>query len=422
MRKRSIAVVLALLMVCGLVLPVMAAASLKPFADVPEHHWAYESVLQLQAAGLVEGYPDGEYKGQRPMTRYELAMVIARFLAQLDSRIADQLEALRPGMVEEVSAEVSDLIKDEFAKAMAAIDAAKADASAEAKDELEKAKLELAKALEAVEGKPAVETKVVERPFEMTPEVLSLIQEEVAKAVAGLEPAVSQDDLAAVLAEAKAAKADAAKAQAAADAAAADAAKSLEEVAVLKKAAQDAADEAKVAHELALKALAEAAALDDRITSQDLAIAALSDEVKSNKQAMEALIDAKSQVLADSIGDLAAEFEEELAILGVRVTELENLFAVLEDRVADLEVAQAETAAAVDAHLDDHTRMVKLSGKTEVKFQETVVEDYNEVIVDEDDDDFIFPAYKDLMDRDEDEVYETKQKFEQVYELDLTVT
>ena len=156
MRKRSIAVVLALLMVCGLVLPVMAAASLKPFADVPEHHWAYESVLQLQAAGLVEGYPDGEYKGQRPMTRYELAMVIARFLARLDSRIADQLEALRPGMVEEVSAEVSDLIKDEFAKAMAAIDAAKADASAEAKDELEKAKLELAKAIEAVEP-----TKVV---------------------------------------------------------------------------------------------------------------------------------------------------------------------------------------------------------------------------------------------------------------------
>ncbi|MGI6034366.1 MAG: S-layer homology domain-containing protein [Limnochordia bacterium] len=417
MRKRSIAVVLALLMVCGLVLPVMAAASLKPFADVPEHHWAYESVLQLQAAGLVEGYPDGEYKGQRPMTRYELAMVIARFLAQLDSRIADQLEALRPGMVEEVSAEVSDLIKDEFAKAMAAIDAAKAEASAEAKDELEKAKLELAKALEAVEGKPAVETKVVERPFEMTPEVLSLIQEEVAKAVAGLEPAVSQDDLAAVLAEAKAAKADAAKAQAAADAAAADAAKSLEEVAALKKAAQDAADEAKVAHELALKALAEAAALDDRITSQDLAIAALSDEVKSNKQAMEALIDAKSQVLADSIGDLAAEFEEELAILGVRVTELENLFAVLEDRVADLEVAQAETAAAVDAHLDDHTRMVKLSGKTEVKFEETVLEDQDDKLIEAKG----FPAYEDLMDRDPEELYEEERKFEQVYELNLGV-
>jgi len=417
MRKRSIAVILALLMVCGLVLPV--AASLKPFADVPEHHWAYEAVLQLQAAGLVEGYPDGEYKGQRPMTRYEMAMVIARFLAQLDSRVADQLEALRPGLVEEVSAEVSELIKDEFAKAMAAIEAAKAEASAEAKDELEKAKLELAKAIEAVEAKPAVETQVVERPFEMTPEVRSLIQEEVAKAVAGLEPAVTQDDLAAVLAEAKAAKAEAAKAQAAADAAAADAAKSREEVAALRQAAEDAAAKADAANELALQALAEAAALDDRITSLDLAIAALSDEVKSNKQAMEALVDAKAQALSDSIGDLAAEFEEELAILGVRVTELENLFVALEERVSDLEVAQAETAATVASHLDDHTRMVKLSGKTEVKFEETVV------VTDQDGDHVtgeIFPAYKDLMDRDPDEVYEDAQKFEQVYELDLTVT
>ena len=85
-------------MVCGLVLPV--AASLKPFADVPEHHWAYEAVLQLQAAGLIEGYPDGEYKGQRPRTRDEMAMVIARFLAELDSRVADQFDALRPGLVE----------------------------------------------------------------------------------------------------------------------------------------------------------------------------------------------------------------------------------------------------------------------------------------------------------------------------------
>jgi len=417
MRKRSIAVILALLMVCGLVLPV--AASLKPFADVPEHHWAYEAVLQLQAAGLVEGYPDGEYKGQRPMTRYEMAMVIARFLAQLDSRVADQLEALRPGLVEEVSAEVSELIKDEFAKAMAAIEAAKAEASAEAKDELEKAKLELAKAIEAVEAKPAVETQVVERPFEMTPEVRSLIQEEVAKAVAGLEPAVTQDDLAAVLAEAKAAKAEAAKAQAAADAAAADAAKSREEVAALRQAAEDAAAKADAANELALQALAEAAALDDRITSLDLAIAALSDEVKSNKQAMEALVDAKAQALSDSIGDLAAEFEEELAILGVRVTELENLFVALEERVSDLEVAQAETAATVASHLDDHTRMVKLSGKTEVKFEDTVVKDKDDRVIEAD---VGFPAYEDLMDRDEDEIYETEQKFEQVYELDLTVT
>src|SRR5690554_5830003 len=116
--KRRISVLVALFMVFSFVMPTLVAASTKPFSDLPAHHWAYEAVIQLEAAGMVEGYPDGEFKGQRPMTRYEMAMVVARFLAQLDSRIAGSLDELRPGLVDEVSAEVSELIKAEFAKAM----------------------------------------------------------------------------------------------------------------------------------------------------------------------------------------------------------------------------------------------------------------------------------------------------------------
>lgn len=50
------------------------------FADVPSDHWAYDAVQELAQAGIVIGYPDGLYKGQRQMTRYEFAMAIARLL------------------------------------------------------------------------------------------------------------------------------------------------------------------------------------------------------------------------------------------------------------------------------------------------------------------------------------------------------
>ena len=66
--------------VCALFLiaataPAMAQGA---FADVPSDHWAYDAVQELAQAGIVIGYPDGTYKGQRQMTRYEFAMAISR--------------------------------------------------------------------------------------------------------------------------------------------------------------------------------------------------------------------------------------------------------------------------------------------------------------------------------------------------------
>jgi len=55
-----------------------------PFSDVPADHWAYDAVQMLEEKGLVEGYPDGLFKGDRPMTRYEMAMVVARVVAKLE--------------------------------------------------------------------------------------------------------------------------------------------------------------------------------------------------------------------------------------------------------------------------------------------------------------------------------------------------
>jgi S-layer homology domain len=56
----------------------------QPFADVPSGHWAYDAIAELAAKGLIEGYPDGAFKGDRAMTRYEMAMVVTRLLARLE--------------------------------------------------------------------------------------------------------------------------------------------------------------------------------------------------------------------------------------------------------------------------------------------------------------------------------------------------
>ncbi len=70
------------------------------FPDVPENHWARDAVADLAAKGILEGYPDGTFKGDRATTRWELAMAMQRFLAKMEaehSKFATKadLEALR---------------------------------------------------------------------------------------------------------------------------------------------------------------------------------------------------------------------------------------------------------------------------------------------------------------------------------------
>ena len=99
--KRYLPVVLSVLLVIALAVPAAAG----PFTDVPENHWAYEAVKQLAAYGLVIGFPDGEYKGNEPMTRYQLAMVVARLLVSLDAQIKAEVEAAKTVIPAEVPAE-----------------------------------------------------------------------------------------------------------------------------------------------------------------------------------------------------------------------------------------------------------------------------------------------------------------------------
>ncbi len=77
-----------------------SAYAANPFSDVPAGHWAYDSISKLAAAGIIEGYGDDTFRGDRLMTRYEMAQIVARAMAKganvdrLASEFADELDAL----------------------------------------------------------------------------------------------------------------------------------------------------------------------------------------------------------------------------------------------------------------------------------------------------------------------------------------
>ena len=85
--------ILALAAVAALTAGVSAYAA-NPFSDVSTDDWAYQAVADLSEQGVVEGYPDGTFKGERNMTRYELAQIIARLMAKEDQLNAEQQATL----------------------------------------------------------------------------------------------------------------------------------------------------------------------------------------------------------------------------------------------------------------------------------------------------------------------------------------
>ncbi|WP_300626035.1 alanine-zipper protein, partial [uncultured Megasphaera sp.] len=65
------------------------------FPDVPENHWAYEAVEAMAKSGLVKGYPDGEFKGDRNMTRYEFAQIVYNAIqagAEVEARLVEEFK------------------------------------------------------------------------------------------------------------------------------------------------------------------------------------------------------------------------------------------------------------------------------------------------------------------------------------------
>lgn len=86
--KKQIVASLAAAMVLSIAGTSFAAAN--PFVDVPAKHWAYDSVTKLAQAGIVDGYSDGKYQGDKVMSRYEMAQIVAKAMARSDKADASQ--------------------------------------------------------------------------------------------------------------------------------------------------------------------------------------------------------------------------------------------------------------------------------------------------------------------------------------------
>ena len=79
------------------------AANMDMFSDVPAGHWAYDSIAELAADGVIEGYGDGTFRGDRPMTRYEMAQLVEKAMRK------GEFEGVRySGTVDRLAAEFAD--------------------------------------------------------------------------------------------------------------------------------------------------------------------------------------------------------------------------------------------------------------------------------------------------------------------------
>ncbi|SDD81090.1 S-layer homology domain-containing protein [Sporomusa acidovorans] len=95
--KRQTAMALAAVFAMSVAGTALAAPA-NPFVDVPAKHWSYDSVNQLVKAGVISGYGDGTYKGDKTLTRYEMATIVAKAMAnsdKADAQMKKNIEALK---------------------------------------------------------------------------------------------------------------------------------------------------------------------------------------------------------------------------------------------------------------------------------------------------------------------------------------
>lgn len=99
--KKKIALGLALALATSVGTTAFAAAA-NPFTDVPTKHWSYGAVQQLAKAGIIDGYNDGTFKGDKTITRYEMAVLVAKAMAK-----EDKADAAQKATIDKLAAEFS---------------------------------------------------------------------------------------------------------------------------------------------------------------------------------------------------------------------------------------------------------------------------------------------------------------------------
>ncbi|CQR70564.1 Outer membrane protein alpha precursor [Sporomusa ovata DSM 2662] len=95
--KRQTAMALAAVFALSVAGTALAAPA-NPFVDVPAKHWAYDAINKLAQAGVISGYGDGTYQGNKTLTRYEVATIVAKAMANSDKADAatqKEIDALK---------------------------------------------------------------------------------------------------------------------------------------------------------------------------------------------------------------------------------------------------------------------------------------------------------------------------------------
>lgn len=85
----------------------VTVSAANPFTDVSADDWAYQAVASLSDEGVIDGYPDGTFRGDKHVTRYEIAQIVARLIAKEDTLNASQKETLA-----KLSSQYADELKD----------------------------------------------------------------------------------------------------------------------------------------------------------------------------------------------------------------------------------------------------------------------------------------------------------------------
>ena len=108
--KKTAVLSLAVLLVAGGTGVSFAASN--PFADVPADHWAYDAIAQLASDGVIDGYGDNTFRGERQITRYEMAQMVARAMTKNATRedkgMAKNTARADKAMLDRLAAEFSD--------------------------------------------------------------------------------------------------------------------------------------------------------------------------------------------------------------------------------------------------------------------------------------------------------------------------
>lgn len=100
--KRILSILLAFI----IILSFAGIAFAGPFTDVPAKHWSYDAISQLSKAGIIDSYGDGTFRGEKTMTRYEMAMIVGKALEH-----SDKADAKNKVLIEKLATEFADELK-----------------------------------------------------------------------------------------------------------------------------------------------------------------------------------------------------------------------------------------------------------------------------------------------------------------------